>query len=96
MVQYRNRLEDTTDFFLSLVVRRTFKVIFPWGPRRTRPFSRRARCGTAPERRARLMNIVSFVLETLAALSAAVTILDFILDEWRLMRDKRKRDDSGD
>ena len=42
------------------------------------------------------MNIVSFVLETLAALSAAVTILDFILDEWRLMRDKRKRDDSGD
>ncbi|MDO5042133.1 MAG: hypothetical protein Q4D92_01295 [Slackia sp.] len=42
------------------------------------------------------MDIASFVLETLAAAAALVTILDFGWDVWRRRRDKRKRDDSGD
>lgn len=42
------------------------------------------------------MSIVRIVLETLAALAALATILEFALDEWRRMRNKRKRDSSGD
>lgn len=39
--------------------------------------------------------IVNLILETLAALAALATILDFMLDEWRQRRHNRKRDGLG-
>ena len=42
------------------------------------------------------MGMIHIALETLAALSALATILEFVLDEWRRRRNKHKRDGTGD
>ena len=43
-----------------------------------------------------IIHAVDLVLETLAALAALATILEFALGEWRRRRNNHKRDGSGE